>query len=397
MASTATKSLRDRYDCVVAGAGPAGLNAARWILDTRPSATILLTDKSNPWEHPKPCAEAVGRLGFEEALGAAVDRRWIRHVISTAAFHAPCGAQVAFTDADKGFIIDRGRMQKDLAQRAADRGVHLLTETAVQSVEAREGGRRVVVLADGRSVSAGVVIDASGASSPLGRGEGITWKAYDSEPAYFVIADSVEHTLDAVHIYMGREVAPGGYAWMFPGEGQQVNIGVLVGTDYRGAVNIRELLERFIAAQFPSARVLSRHAGTIACGYRRNPIAVPGLVKAGDAASTTNPMSRAGIVEALKSGLLAGRTAMAMLDARDDRALARLCRDYEKAWFATLGKRHQKLLDTKGAMQSVPDKDYDAAAKALSEVPRGKMTMARIFRASLSRFPRLVWAMRHLM
>lgn len=390
-----SERLRDRYDIAVVGAGPAGVNAVRRLLTRSPGLRVLLVDKSNPFTRPKPCAEAVGRLGFEEAT--AVDRRWIHHEITKASFYAPCGAAVTYGDRMGGYIIDRTLMQRDIAAAGADLGADYVLETKVTTVGLFGNGQRELRLETGRTVTASVVIDASGASSPLGKGEGITWKAYDAEPAFFVIAEGVEHATDTVCIYMGQKIAPGGYAWMFPGRSELVNIGVLVGTEYRGSVNIRELLAGFLRERFPQARVKSYHAGTIACGYRRVPIAVDCLVKAGDAASTTNPMSRAGIVEALKSGLLAADCALGMLGASSQREMKRFASDYEKAWFNTLGKRHQKLLETKSSLQRVPDKDYDAAARALGEIPPARLTMARIFRTSLSRFPRLVWAMRHLM
>jgi hypothetical protein len=48
-------------------------------------------------------------------------------------------------------------------------------------------------------------------------------------------------------------------------------------------------------------------------------------------------------------------------------------------------------------MQKIPDDDYENAAKALSKIPESELTMSSIFKMSLGRFPRLVWAMRHLM
>jgi digeranylgeranylglycerophospholipid reductase len=394
MFTTADK-LRRSYDCAIVGAGPAGLNAARRLLQLCPGITGVLIDRGSPWERPKPCAEGVGRLGFEEAVPVA--RAWIRHEVARATFHSPSDIPVNYSDKNGGYILDRARMQRDLAAGCVAGGMDCVLDHGVSAVSLMENGVRVLRLQGGTEIAARVVIDASGASSPLGKREGITWKAYDAEPAYFAIAENVEHDNDAIHVFVGRKIAPGGYAWMFPSEGDLANIGVLIGTQYRGKVNIRQLLSSFIKARFPAARIQSYHAGTMACGYRRCPIAIPGLVKAGDAASTTNPMSRAGIVEAMKSGLLAAECAAGMLGANNTKTMVRLCEQYERNWFKGLGKRHQKLLETKGSLQGVPDKDYDTAARSMTGIPAGRMTMARIFRTALSRFPRLVRAMRHLM
>jgi len=55
------------------------------------------------------------------------------------------------------------------------------------------------------------------------------------------------------------------------------------------------------------------------------------------------------------------------------------------------------LAKVKNSLRAIPDSDYDRGAEALGAIDPQDMTMSKIFRASMSRFPRLVWAMRHLM
>jgi len=381
---------------VIIGAGPAGLCAGLHLTSISSSLSVSLIDKAVPWERPIPCAEGVGRLGFEEAI--EVDPAWIRLVVSRADFYAPDGGRVSYTDANKGFIIDRARMQSDLAGKLKKRGAGItLGVKAVEVSRPDKDGRRTVSLDKGGPVSARVVIDASGPVSLLGRGENICWRPYDLEPAYFAVAGGVDAADDAVHIYMGGKVAPGGYAWVFPRGGGSANIGVVVGRNYIKGVNIKNLLGEFLAKNYPKAEIKTYFAGCIPCGYRRGNIALPGLIKCGDAANATNPISRAGIVEALMSGGLAGSAAFDMLSSKDAKQTKKICSDYEKAWLEKRGARHMKLAKAKNSLAEVPDEDYNAAAKTLSALSSDKVSMAKIFALSLSRFPRIVWAMRHLM
>jgi flavin-dependent dehydrogenase len=126
-------------------------------------------------------------------------------------------------------------------------------------------------------------------------------------------------------------------------------------------------------------------------------VTAPRLIKAGDAASTVNPISRAGISEALLSGGLAGDHALLMLEAKNGRAMARIGKSYEAAWRKTRGNLHEKLSRAKHSLLSVPDDDYNKAARALARIPQAELTMSKIFTTALGRFPRLVWALRHLM
>lgn len=394
----ATKAaIRDRYDVVVIGAGPAGLNAALHALSTSVKPSVLLIDKQVPWEKPIACAEAVGRLGFHEAIPA--DNRWIRFIVNSAAFHSPDGTTVTYTDSSRGgYIINRSAMQQDLAALCTNLGAERLHDVRVTGISApADGDRRILELSNGRTVAGTAIVDASGPLSSFGRNEPIVWKPADLEPAYFAVVKCNDFASDTVHIYVGRDLAPGGYAWIFPRDRGMVNAGILVGRRYSGKVEIRRLLHAFIEKNCPGAPVLQWFAGTIPCGYQRRALAVRGLIKAGDAAGTINPISRAGIVEALMCGGSAGDAAVEMLGAETERGMARICKRYEAAWYEKRGKRHMKLAKVKGSLEKVPDADYDRAARTLAGLPREKLTMARIFGASVGRFPRLVWALRHLM
>jgi digeranylgeranylglycerophospholipid reductase len=384
------------YDIVIIGAGPAGLNAGLHAVRATQKLSILLVDTVVPWEQPIQCAEAVGRLGFEEAI--SVQPSWIRRTITSASFHAPDDTVITYTDKNGGYIIDRAVMQSDCVRELMKNGVTCVFNRRATRISGMERSRRAVSFDDGSTVYGRVVIDASGPIACLGKNEGIAWKPPDLEPAYFVLAEGADGCkADTVHIYMGRDYAPGGYAWMFPRGKGIANIGVLIGSSHRGKANIRSLLDTFLSVRFPGIRVVKRFAGAIPCGFRHGPTAVTGLIKAGDAASTVNPISRAGICEAMLSGGLAGDHALLMLNAGNEREMRRVCASCAKAWDTKRGNLHKKLARVKNSLVQLPDADYNAAARVLARIPQHELTMSTIFRTALGRSPRLVWALRHLM
>ena len=384
------------YDIVIIGAGPAGLNAGLHAVRTGKKLSLLLVDMVVPWEHPILCAEAVGRLGFEEAID--VKPAWIRQTITRASFHTPDNTIITYTDKNGGCIIDRAAMQRDCAHELMNKGVTCMFNRRAEGISSWEGSHRAVEFDDGRRVFGRVVIDASGPISCLGKNEDLAWKPVDLEPAYFVLAEGTEGlTADTVHVYLGRNYAPGGYAWIFPRGSNSANIGVLIDSGSKGKVNIHELLDRFLSRHFPGIRVVKRFAGAIPCGYQHGPTTASGLIKTGDAASTVNPISRAGICEALLSGGLAGDHALLMLEAKNEKEMRRIGKLYETAWYKKRGSRHRKLARVKNSLAQVPDADYNKAARALALIPPAEITMSKIFRTALGRFPRLIWALRHLM
>jgi digeranylgeranylglycerophospholipid reductase len=389
--------MNDHYDIVIIGAGPAGLNAGLHAVRSPRTISILSVDKVVPWEHPIQCAEAVGRLGFEEAID--MKSAWIRCVVTSASFHSPDNTVVTYTDRNGGYIIDRAAMQRDCARELTDQGVTCAFDREVVRISGKAAGSssRAVEFHDGSAVYGRVVIDASGPVACLGKNEQLAWKPMDLEPAYFVHAEGPGLPHDTVHLYTGRDLAPGGYAWMFPRGDGAANIGILIGSRYKGKINIAGLLGTFLERRFPGIAVVKRFAGSIPCGFPRGPAAVPGLLKAGDAASAVNPISRSGICEALLSGGLAGDHALLMRGATNEKEMRRAAASYEAAWRKKRGGRHEKLARAKLSLAEVPDVDYDRAAHALARIPQESLTMSKIFRTALSRFPRLAWSLRHLM
>jgi geranylgeranyl reductase family protein len=385
--------MQEYYDIIIIGAGPAGLSAGLHASKDGSKRSILLVDKTAPWEHTIRCAEAVGRRGFGEAIG--IRPHWIRQTIGKACFHAPGGIAVTYTDKNGGYIIDRAAMQRDIAQDLMARGVACRFDRCVTRLSGMKNFRRTVEFADGSAVLGRVIIDAAGPIAGLGAEEAVQRKPADLEPAYFVLAEGVDLPSDAVHIYMTGEFAPGGYAWVFP-RGTGVNIGIVIGSAFKGRVNLRRLLDGFLERHFRGAAIGGGYGGTIPCAAGRTRMASPGFIKTGDAANTVNPISRAGITEALLSGGLAGSYAVAMLDAPGEPELRKIAGEYERAWNKKRGRRHEKLARVKPTFARVPDNDYNRAAETLSHLGSDKITMFRIFKAALGRFPRLLWALRHM-
>jgi geranylgeranyl reductase family protein len=387
-------TIRDYYDIIIIGAGPAGLNAGMHLIKS--GAKVLLIDKTTPWLKPIACAEGVGRLGFEESV--EIRQSWIRHTILSATFHSPNDTQITYRDKNGGYIINRAQMQHDLADTIATNGIDCAMNFEVKTISTKLNDRRIITFKNGAVCSARVIIDASGPIGGFGKGEIVVQKPADLEPAYFAVVENITIDMNSIHIYSSASIAPGGYAWVFPRDKNTANIGIVIGRNSACKnATIKTLLNEFLKNKFPETNIIHRFAGSIPCHFKKGPMATQGLIKAGDAASTVNPISRAGISEALLCGGLAGDYAIKMLNCIKPSEYKKVCNEYEKNWNKQRGIRHTKLARVKTSMISVPDKDYNEAANILSQIPKNELTMSKIFKASLGRFPRLVWAMRHLM
>ena len=91
------------------------------------------------------------------------------------------------------------------------------------------------------------------------------------------------------------------------------------------------------------------------------------LILCGDAAHMINPLSGGGIVNAMKAGRLAGRTA-AERARRADTSAARLQR-YHDEWMALLGDDHVRFYRIKEALDKFDDGFFDDLARTVNGIP----------------------------
>ena len=113
-----------------------------------------------------------------------------------------------------------------------------------------------------------------------------------------------------------------------------------------------------------------------------------GVLVAGDAAHMINPLSGGGIVNAMKAGRLAGRTAAAAIRAGD--TSERRLSTYHAAWMKLLGDDHLKYYKIKQALENLDDDFFNSLARMVNRIPQKKRTLGRIFFHALIKHPQLI-------
>ncbi len=386
------------YNVVVCGAGPAGLMAAYQLGKLAGNdGRVLLLDKKEPWKEPIFCAEAVSTHRLNELW--PIDESWVRGSISGIYFTSPKGYKAEFYSKDCGRLLDRSKFHHAIADACVEAGVECRYDALVKSIFRDESGWHLNVQVGGEMVeiSARAVIDATGPGCRLTRGipclEGIESGDIDLEPAIFAVAEGIEHKRDHIDLFYGSEF-PGGYGWIFPRDGKEVNIGFVLAKDAKPGISMRDKLKQFITNHYPEASVKAVYGGMIACGQSNKPMAKCGLFKAGDAASCVNPLSRSGIVEALLCGKLVAESVHEWLAAADENARVNIESAVLDRWMKALGKSHLQIARAKPGLAKIKDEQFDKAAMRLSKLPREKQTLLRIFFAVLWSCPSVIWKMR---
>jgi digeranylgeranylglycerophospholipid reductase len=381
-----------RCDVLVVGAGPAGLVAARDLTVAAPSLDVLVLERDRSIGSPVRCGEGVGSQGIVEFIDPT-DAPWISRRITRVIFLSPDGTEVRVAEGDVGYILDRSRFEPVLAEQAGRNGAEFVIGCEVTGVERTAYGWRVLTRGTGGegTIDARLIIAADGVESMVGRWAGLDTRvrSRDMESCAQYVVGGISFDPDAIYLHFGDEIAPGGYAWVFPKGTDVANVGLgIVALRAREGRSARSYLDRYCDAYFPTGVKTGYTVGGVIVSPTLPQIVADGLMLCGDAAHMINPLSGGGIVNAMKSGRLAAEVAATALRYGD--ASASRLRPYHGAWMRLLGDDHVRFFRIKEALSRFDDPFFDSLARTVNGIPEHRRTLRRIFASALVRNPALL-------
>jgi len=309
--------MRDRYDVIIAGLGPAG-TVALWHL-AKKGFSVAGFDMRKPGDiWGKPCGDALGAHHPREAGLPDPPSHVIKNKVTAIDIYSP-GETTRYRVYGEGYIIDRSKFGKLLLDEAISSGAEAYLETRVLAPIVRDG--KVVGLkirADGRArdVYANVVIEATGFSRAIRMKLPREWPVYedidpkDTNIAYREIIEYEDYEIEepnVIRIYLDQEVAPGGYWWYFPESrhGANVGLGVQGGIGYPNPMTLyrEKLLNHPLMKQ--RYHVVRSAGAPLPTRRPSNTLVGPGLLVIGDAGYTVNPVHGGGMGYAFRAAYYA--------------------------------------------------------------------------------------------
>lgn len=363
--------MKDAYDVIVVGAGPAGSVAARYAAEG--GASVLLIEKRQEIGDPVRCAEGVGAIDLDKYLD--YEARWIAAPIKGATIYVPDGTPIKMRAQDEdqvyGYILERKVFDRALAERAAKAGAEIYTKTMATGLIMKDGrvaGVKVMRLGEEKEIAANIVIGADGVESKVGRWAGIdtTLKPADIETGVQYLMANIDIDEDNVEFYMGNQYAPGGYVWIFPKGPGRANVGIgLLGSKIKEGGRPIDYLDLFIAQKFPGGKIIEMNFGGVPVSGGIDKIYGSGIMLVGDAGQLTDPITGGGIKHALWSGELAGTAAAEAVKAGDfsEKSMKR----YQKAWEDKCGKIMKRDLILKNYYVDMSDEEANKLAQAMAD------------------------------
>jgi digeranylgeranylglycerophospholipid reductase len=394
--------MKDRYDVLVIGAGPAGSIAARTAAEK--GLDVLLIEKRQEIGDPVRCAEGVSKEYLKKHV--EIDKRWICADLKASHIYAPDGTRIEMAEeisgGEVGYVLERKVFDRALAEHAAKAGAEVRVKTRATGLIIEDDfvkGAKLMHLGKEYDVRAKVVIGADGIESKVGRWAGIdtSLKPSDIETCTQYLVTGVNIDQDHCDFYVGNEIAPGGYLWIFPkGEGK-ANIGIGLLGSRTGKFKPRpvDYLNRFLEKKFPDARIIEMVFGGVPVSGSIEKTSANGLMLIGDAARQADPITGGGILNAMDAGKLAGEAAYAAISAGDV-SLQKLEEGYEKRWRETIGHEIDMSLIVKNCFINLSDEDLNSLAHSLKDVKFERMNLFDLLQALFKANRKLLWDLRVL-
>ncbi len=366
--------MKERYDVIVVGAGPAGSTAAKTAAEK--GLDVLLVEKRQEIGVPVRCGEGVSKEFLKEHV--EIDDKWVCAEVKGSRIYSPDGTMVEMGEEisgkEVGFVLERKIFDRALAELAAGAGAEVRVKTAatslifeadfVKGVRLRHLGKECEVRAD-------LVIGADGVESKVGRWAGIdtSLKPSDIETCAQYLMAGLDVDQEYCEFYLGSEVAPGGYAWVFPkGEGKaNVGVGILGSKTGKFKPKPIDYLNRFVDKYFPEGKVVGMVVGGVPVSGGLEKTTANGLMLIGDAARQSDPITGGGILNGMDAGKMAGKAAYKAILAGDLSA-KNLEKLYEKRWKAEIGHKIDMNLIVKNCFVNLSDEDLNSLAHSVKDV-----------------------------
>jgi digeranylgeranylglycerophospholipid reductase len=379
--------MKDEFDIIVVGAGPAGSMAASFAAEQ--GVSVLMLEKDRDVGYPVRCGEAISKKGLEEFI--QLDEKWIAATISKFSLISPDGSEAVIEFGEAGYILERRIFDYELAKMAAERGAQILTRAYVNGLlfdGDKIAGVKYEYRGEQKEVKCKIVIGADGVESRIGRWAGIeTYTNFrDMECCVQVTASNIKIDPNTLYFYFGKNVAPGGYFWVFPKAGGCANIGLGISGMEGKKRSALKYLNSFMEKNFPDAPTLTSIAGGVPSTTTLKKISAPGMMLAGDAARQVNPLSGGGISSGMIGGSIAGRIAGESVKLNKPNHIL----TYDKVWHERVGKRHEIYNRLKNGIYNFDDEKFNKIANSFSKVPANNRTLGKLFTTALINNPPLL-------
>lgn len=390
-----------KYDVVIVGSGPAGSVTARFAAES--GAKVLIIERRKEVGVPVLCGEGISRKIDE--WNFLEGTRWIASNMDGARIYSPDGTMVKLgaemAGNETGYVIYRDIFDQELARQAIKAGAKIMMNTnATDLLKEKDKikGIKVKQFDDEFEIEADIVVGADGVESKIGKWAGIntTLKPKDLETCAQYTLSNIECNDAYCDFYLGKEIAPGGYVWVFPKGKDVANVGIGILASLSESGMAKKLLDKFIEnnSKLKSGEPIRFLAGSVPVS---NPVETvrDNLLLVGDAARHVDPITGGGLTHCLQGGKIAGETIGDAVDKQqfDQETLSQ----YETGWKEAYSRKIKRNYMVKELLLGFDDKTLNKLADSLKDIKFEEISTLGLVKALVFKHPTLLMKLKPLM
>ncbi len=390
-----------KYDVVIVGSGPAGSVTGRFAAEA--GAKVLILERRQEIGAPVLCGEGISKKIDEWKM--LEGKRWIANKMDGARIYSPDKTCVTLSadmaGNETGYIVYRDIFDQELARQAAKAGAKIMMNAnAVGLLKEKDKikGVKVKQFDEEFEIEADVVVGADGVESKVGQWAGINTclNPKDLETCVQYTLTNVECKDAYSDFYLGKEIAPGGYIWVFPKGKDTANVGIGVLASLSESGLPKKLLDRFIAndPRLKDGEPIRFLAGAV-------PVANPvdtvrdNLILVGDSARQVDPITGGGLTHCLEGGKIAGEVIGKSVEKQD--FSQEMLSAYDVGWKEAFGKKIKRNYMVKEIMLDMEDKTFNMLADSLKDYKFEEISTMSLVAALVKKHPTLLMKLRPLM
>jgi len=356
------------YDAIIVGAGPAGSQSAYYL--AKAGLKVVIFEKRKTVGYPIRCAEAVGLKEDIEKF-FPIDEAWYAGDIYEGTLFGPNGIGANGKLFSTGIIVNRDRFDQFLYNRAISAGAHGYTNANVIGFERQKDALNISVEINNtiNIFQTKLLVGADGIESQVGRWAGLynTLKPNDILTCfeYQIKTDEDKYKYTHLYFFLGHQIAPGGYAWIFPKKNNIYNVGIGINIENNSKKPAKEYLDKFISQHFSNFEIIKKISGGVPL-IGNIDFVTDNIVLVGDAAGHCNPLSGGGIMNALEAGFILGTTLPELI--KDNKLKKDALMIYSKTWNKKNGKAIKYYYKMKNIFYKLSDDELNDFVHILKQV-----------------------------
>ncbi|MEM1540257.1 MAG: NAD(P)/FAD-dependent oxidoreductase [Candidatus Bathyarchaeia archaeon] len=349
-------------DVIIVGGGPCGSFSALNL--SKRGFNVTVFEEHDEIGVPCHCAGHVSIAGLKNLGLYPLPKGIIENTFIGAKFHSPNGTVFTVRLAKPiTCVVNRTLFDKHVAELAQKFGAHYSLGTRAESLVFEEGFvKGAVVKRHGKASEffGRITLDAEGISARLLRQVLLTpqKRRMIVSGAQVEVENVKDLETDIVEVILGRNYAPGFYAWIIPKNETEAKVGLATKTGSPRAL-LRKLISKHpvVSIRLRTAKVIRETYHPITLGGPIPKAYANGFLAVGDAASQVKPTTGGGIILGLNCARIATDVAAEALDKAD--FSAEFLGMYQRRFMKMFGFDMKIMLKIRETLDKLPDEKLD--------------------------------------